>query len=79
MNGSGKFSVPASPLDGRRVPQDWSRMDPNGKRRALVAYGYATSYDGACRLMGLHAAAVCRGRRERKEKAAKARHPEGQE
>lgn len=79
MRGSGKFSVPGSPLDGRRVPQDWARMDPNGKRRALVAYEYATSYEGACRLMGQHAAAVMRARRLRDEHAAKARHPEGKD
>lgn len=52
-------------------------MDGPGKRRALVSYGYAETFERACRVMGLHAAAVVRRRRERLEYAATRRHPEG--
>jgi hypothetical protein len=74
-----RFNLPGSPLDGRPVPQDWARMDSNAKRRALVAYGYASSFTKACSLMGKLGAAVKSGRRAKKDKAAKARHPEGKD
>lgn len=73
-----RFKTEGSPLQGRRVPRDWRRMDCVGKRKALVDYGYATDYQHACRLMGQHAAAVMRRRRLRMERAMNRRHPEGQ-
>lgn len=73
------FSAPGSPLHGRAIPRDWRCMDPNGKRRALVAYGYASDWKDACRIMGRHAAAVMRAKRERMELAANRRHPEGKD
>lgn len=72
-----RFSAPGSPLHGKRIPKDWHVMDGPGKRRALVSYGYAENFERACRVMGLHAAAVVRRRRERLEYAATRRHPEG--
>lgn len=77
MSDGKRFSAPGSPLHGRRIPMDWARMDTNAKRRALVSYGYAQDFQRACRVMGLHGAAVKRRRRERKEYAASRRHPEG--
>jgi hypothetical protein len=77
MSSSHRFLVPGSPLHGREVPQDWARMDLGAKRKALVSYGYAEDYSGACRLMGQHAAAVRRGRRVQAERAANRRQPEG--
>lgn len=77
MSDGKRFSAPGSPLHGRRIPMDWTRMDANGKRRALVSYGYAPDFQGACRVMGQHAAAVMRRRRERELYAASRRHPEG--
>ncbi|HRQ87530.1 MAG TPA: hypothetical protein PLA50_01960 [Bacteroidia bacterium] len=76
---AGRFQVNGSPLDGLRVPQDWRAMDATGKRKALVDYGYATDFRHACRLMGQHAAAVMRRRREHREQARNRRHPEGEE
>jgi hypothetical protein len=52
-------------------------MDSRGQRIALVSYGYARSFEEACRVMGRHAAATIKARREREERAARARHPEG--
>lgn len=77
MGSGGRWMVPGSPLDGRRVPMDWNSMDSRGQRSALVSYGYARSFEEACRVMGRHAAATMRARREREDRAAKARHPEG--
>ena len=79
MSRSNRFTTAGSPLYGKEVPLDWKRMTPPAKRRALVAYGYAESYEAACRLMGRHAAAVVGRRRDRMEQAANRRHPEGQD
>lgn len=83
MSGGLRFSAPGSPLHGKNVPLDWGRMTPDAKRRALVAYGYATSYKHACSKMGVHAAAVVRQRREWKEaeeqRLQARRHPEGKD
>jgi len=73
------FSAPGSPLHGKKIPRDWRAMEPSAKRRALVSYGYATSYEHACRLMGQHAAAVVRRRRLKIKQAASRRHPEGRD
>lgn len=62
-----RFRCPGSPLHGKAVPLDWRRLDGPAKRRALVACGHAESYEAACRMMGLHAAAVMRARRLREE------------
>lgn len=43
---------------GRRVPQDWDLMDLQGKKRALISYGYAADWMSAGALMGQHSAAV---------------------
>ena len=77
MSGSNRFYAPGSPLHGRRVPMDWGHMDVPGQRRALMDYGYAPDFKAACRMMGLHAAAVVRCRRLKLELAASRRHPEG--
>lgn len=77
MNRGARFSAAGSPLHGRRIPADWRIMDATAKRRALVSYGYAESYEKACRMMGQHAAAVVRARRLKLEHAASRRHPEG--
>ena len=77
MKEGARFSAPGSPLHGKRIPMDWHRLDVPAQRRALVSYGYAETFERACRVMGLHAAAVVRRRRERLEYAATRRHPEG--
>lgn len=79
MSRSDRFTTIGSPLYGKEVPLDWKRMTPQAKRRALVACGLAENFDAACSLMGRHAAAVVRRRRERMEKAASCRHPEGRD
>lgn len=79
MSKGRRFFALGSPLHGKDVPRDWGTMTPQAQRRGLVAYGYAKSYEHACSLMGQHSAAVVRGRRERMEWAAKARHPEGKD
>jgi hypothetical protein len=72
-----RFFAPGSPLHTKRVPRDWHRMDGPAQRRTLVCYGYADTFEKACRVMGQHAAAMMRLRRERKQYAASRRHPEG--
>lgn len=78
-----RFTAEGSPLQGKRVPMDWTRLDDCAKRRALVSYGYARDYGHACRLMGQHAAAVTRERRLREEErlhqVENRRHPEGRD
>jgi len=63
-----RFLTAHSPLQGRVVPLDWGRLDDVAKRRALVKCGYAQSYEAACRMMGQHAAAVKRARREEQDR-----------
>ncbi len=79
MKSRPRFSAEGSPLKGKPIPLDWKVMNPTGKRRALVSYGYARSYAHACTIMGQHAAAVTRARRLRLESAANRRHPEGKD
>jgi hypothetical protein len=79
MKEGARFSAPGSPLHGKKIPRDWHFMDARGKALALVSYGYAENFERACRVLGLHAAAVVRRRRERMEHAAARRHPEGKD
>lgn len=67
MTDQKRFTLPGSPLNGKVIPLDWDRMTPTGKRRALVDYGYARSWEAACSLMGKHGAAL---RTERRARAA---------
>lgn len=62
-----RFFTVGSPLQGRAIPRDWFAMDANGKRKALVDYGYARNWGAACSMLGRHAAAI------RSAKAAKKR------
>lgn len=64
MSARDRFFTPGSPLEGKVLPPDWSRLDLNAKRRALVAMGYAVDFAGAMRLLGRHSAAVRRHKRE---------------
>ena len=81
MSRTNRFTAEGSPLHGKAVPLDWKRLDECGKKRALVAYGYAQDYRHACKIMGKHAAAVTRERRLREEdlqqRLENRRHPEG--
>ena len=83
MSGTNRFTAEGSPLDGKRVPLDWKRLDKCGKRRALVDYSYARDYRHACKIMGLHSAAVTRERRLREKdlqrRLANRKHPEGKD
>ena len=65
---SSHFEVPGSPLNGRRVPRDWNRLELPGKWKALEICGYAESYVAARKVMGKHAAAVAKLRAERKKR-----------
>lgn len=71
------FDVPGSPLHHRPVPRDWKSLDPNGKRRRLMAIGLAASWDEACKKLGAHAAAVKALRKERERMKEAKRRGEG--
>lgn len=67
-NKSDHFWPIGSPLDGKTVPRDWSRLDLNGKRHALVRAGLACDWEAAKELLSKHGAAVRKFRKEKEER-----------
>lgn len=50
------------------MPRDWGRLDPAGKRRALVRAGLAETWEAAGRVLAKHCAAVRNHRRAKEER-----------
>ena len=71
---SDRWNVPGSPLDGKKVPQDWNLLEFPAKKQALVHYGYAKSFSHAAKVMACHSGAVRHNRaeRERQEREGEA-------
>lgn len=67
MASARRFFTPGSPLEGKAVPQDWFSMDPNAKRQALMAYGYARDWSQASAFLAGHSSAVRRERKRRED------------
>lgn len=62
----GRFRCEGSPLDGRAKPMGWDGLRGfQSKARALRAAGMAATWEEACSLLGRHAAAVKRARKEK--------------
>ena len=62
-----RFFTPGSPLEGKAVPRDWFSMDVNGKRQALISYGYARDWNQASAFLSGHANAVRQEKRRRED------------
>jgi hypothetical protein len=71
MTDQKRFTLPGSPLNGKVIPLDWGRMTPNAKRRALVDYQYARTWEEAGTVLGKHHAAIRATRRESAARTAR--------